>query len=64
MSAMFVTTFINDLELKLIVSQQPQGPGRTRTAALTVVLSSVLVSGYTSGVRTPSSLAFLRSRSS
>lgn len=42
MSAMFVTTFINDLELKLIVSQQPRGPGRTRTSALTVVLTPLL----------------------
>lgn len=66
MSAMFVATFINDLELKLIVSQQPRGPGRTRTPAPTVVQNSALVSDYTCGVGTPSSPAFFHpsSRSS
>lgn len=58
MSAMFVTTFINDSKLKLIVSQHPRGSSRTLSLTLRVVLNSVLVSDYTFGFRTPSSWYF------
>lgn len=39
MSAMFVTTFINDSRLKLIVSQQPRGSAQTRASTSCVQIT-------------------------